>query len=103
MAATRQALLRVPYQEPPPPRSGARAEQLFGAALSPEEAVDRIIRDVASKGDTAVLDYTRRIDGVDLPSLFVPPEALQSAKAKLEVGLLRALESAAERVRRFHE
>ena len=43
-----------------------RTVEIFGEPLSPAPVVDRICSDVASGGLESVLDYTRRLDGVDL-------------------------------------
>ena len=43
-----------------------RTVEIFGEPLSPAQVVDRICSDVASGGLESVLDYTRRLDGVDL-------------------------------------
>ena len=45
-----------------------RTVEIFGEPLSPAQVVDRICGDVASGGLKSVLDYTRRLDGVDLTS-----------------------------------
>ncbi len=39
-----------------------RTREVFGEALSPQQVVVRICRDVKEKGLAAVLDYARRID-----------------------------------------
>jgi histidinol dehydrogenase len=75
---------------------------VFGLPLTPEEAVDRIIKEVAESGDQAVLDYTRRIDGVELASVVLPREDVDTAALGVEGPLVTALEHAAERVRSFH-
>ncbi|HEY4958590.1 MAG TPA: histidinol dehydrogenase, partial [Caldimonas sp.] len=71
-----------------------------------EASVAAILGDVRARGDAAVLEYTRRFDGIDAPSLA----ALEIGAAELGVALAtlaparrRALESAAGRVRDFHE
>jgi histidinol dehydrogenase len=71
-----------------------------------EAAVRAIIADVRSRGDAAVLEYTRRFDRVEadsLAALEVPRAALEAARAGLPREQASALEAAAERVRRFHE
>lgn len=85
------------------PRQAVRHKELFGEALSVEQAVDRIIQDVRERGDAAVLDYTRRIDGIDLPALLVQKDDLARARAALDPELLKALQMAADRVRKFHQ
>ncbi len=77
--------------------------QVFGQALTPEEAVAWIINDVRQKGDKALLDYTQRIEGVALKSLKVSQDEMEKAWQETPQALRQALELAAERIRRFHQ
>ncbi len=86
-----------------PARAQEKLESVFGAPISAEDAVDRIIADVRDTGDEALRRYSRLIDGVELGALQVPPAELQSALGGLPVALRQALETAAARVRAFHE
>ncbi|MET0400091.1 MAG: histidinol dehydrogenase [Longimicrobiaceae bacterium] len=70
------------------------------------EAVAGILRDVAERGDAALLEHTRRLDRLDAASvdeLRVPREELERAAASLDPALLASLRRAADNVRRFHE
>jgi len=78
----------------------ARAKAIFGRALSPEETVAQILADVRAKGDRALFDYQRRIDGVKLT-----PKSLKVSRAEISAGfkrtskeVRRALEIAALRI-----
>jgi histidinol dehydrogenase len=48
------------------PEGRARTVAVFGEPLSPPQVVERICDHVASRGLEAVLDYTRKLDQVDL-------------------------------------
>ncbi len=48
------------------PEGRARTVAVFGEPLSPPQVVERICDHVASRGLEAVLDYTRKLDKVDL-------------------------------------
>lgn len=48
------------------PQGKARTIEVFGKALAPRQVVERICADVESHELEAVLDYSRRIDGVTL-------------------------------------
>jgi histidinol dehydrogenase len=80
----------------------------YESALDPEvDAVARaIIADVRSRGDAAVLEYTRRFDRIDVASASALEIGAGEQAAALD-GLGRAqreaLEAAAARIRRFHE
>ncbi|MBW3628935.1 MAG: histidinol dehydrogenase [Gemmatimonadetes bacterium] len=70
------------------------------------ETVAAILRDVGTRGDAAVLEYTSRFDRLEAGSvaeLRVGGDQLASAAAGLDADLLRALERAAENIRVFHE
>ncbi len=104
VAQARIALRRPSLQSTAlPPAVTARLKQIFGTALTVEEAVARIIEDVRAKGDTALRDYTKRIDGVSLDSLVVSKREIEKAVAKTDKALLAALERAADRIREFHQ
>jgi histidinol dehydrogenase len=70
-----------------------------------EQSVAAILADVRARGDRAVLECTRRFDGIDARSiaeLEVDPAELRDALASLPSTQRRALEAAAARVREFH-
>ena len=71
-----------------------------------EERVAQILLDVQQRGDAAVLDCTRRFDGVDAPNmaaLEISQADLQAALDGLPAAQREALQAAAARVRRYHE
>ncbi|MCS7305846.1 MAG: histidinol dehydrogenase [Thermoguttaceae bacterium] len=63
------------------PASRERTREIFGQELTPQQVVERICQDVAQRGLEAVLEYTRRIDGVELTAqtVRVPIDELQEA------------------------
>ncbi len=67
--------------------------------------VAEILADVASRGDLAVQEWGKRLDGVDLaPGEWeLPRTAWDAALARLDLSLVHALETAVERVRVYHE
>jgi histidinol dehydrogenase len=70
-----------------------------------EAQVGAILDDVKMRGDAAVLEYTRRFDALEAPSvgaLEVSQADLHAALAAIPSPQRRALEVAAERVRDFH-
>jgi histidinol dehydrogenase len=69
-----------------------------------EDDVRRIIADVRKRGDRALLDWTRRLDGVRLtPSrLRVPKDDLAAAFGELSRAARSDLRLAAQRIRAFH-
>jgi len=85
-----------------PPGLGAQIKQVFGEELSVQEVVDRIIGEVRGKGDKALLDYTKKLDGVRLDSLEVNRQEVVAAYDAINKELVSALEFAARRIRDFH-
>jgi histidinol dehydrogenase len=83
----------------------ARIQQTFGEALTPTQLVDRIVQDVRQRGDSAVLEYTAKIDGVKLTAAGLEVTAAEKAQALAEIDplLLNSLKRAAENVSRFHQ
>lgn len=80
----------------------------FEAAQDPQidTAVAAILADVKQRGDAALLDYTKRFDGVTAGSaaeLEIGRAELQRALDGLPATQRAALETAAARVRAYHE
>lgn len=74
--------------------------------LSVQETVTRIVNDVRSRGDQALLEYTHKFDRLDaqnVTALSVSQTRLEQALASLPADTRTALEIAAERVRSYHE
>ncbi|HID62240.1 MAG TPA: histidinol dehydrogenase, partial [Anaerolineae bacterium] len=84
------------------PRTMERIKEVFGEALTPQQAVVRIIADVRREGDAALRDYTRRIDGVPLNDLQVSKEEIEAAYRETPQKLRKAMERAAGRIAAFH-
>ena len=79
------------------PKVRAANQKIFGEDLSAVEIVRRIVADVRKLGDKAVIDYTRKIDGVELDNF-----AVDVAEIDIDSELLASLRVAAENIRRFH-
>lgn len=77
-------------------------QSIFGEALSPEEAVRRIVRDVRKRGDTALRDWASRIDRVDLQYIQARPDASKVAYDHVDLGVAHAMRLAANRIDQFH-
>jgi histidinol dehydrogenase len=77
--------------------------EVFGEALSPTQVVERICRDVREQGLSAVLDYSRRIDGADLSAetLRVPADDLAAAHAKASDEFLATIRRIRENILEF--
>lgn len=80
-----------------------RSVGIFGERVMPDEAVRRIIKSVRDNGDTAIYEWNKKIDNMELDSLLVSVDEMQSALEQISPELRNALEHTAERVRAFHE
>ncbi|MBJ7264125.1 MAG: histidinol dehydrogenase, partial [Burkholderiaceae bacterium] len=87
-----------------------RLTALLAFEAETDDAIDRAAADILAavrrSGDEALLDYTRRFDRVEVTSaaaLEIPFAECQAALAALPTVRRNALETAAERVRDYHE
>jgi histidinol dehydrogenase len=81
-----------------------RYEAAHDAAV--EASVRAILRDVAARGDAAVLEYTQRFDNVSVGSLGeleIPPARLEAASRSVPAQAREALRAAHDRIRSFHQ
>ena len=80
-------------------------KKIFGADLTAVEIVRKIVNDVRAKGDTAVIEYTKMIDGVELkPADFlVTEEEIAAAESKVDAKVVESLKRAADNIRHFHQ
>src|SRR5690606_15132776 len=70
------------------------------------QRVLEIIANVRSRGDAALVEYSRRFDGVEATSmaeLILPRERLELALERITPAQRAALETAAARIRGYHE
>lgn len=81
-----------------------RNRALYGEALTPQEAVNRILGDIRLEGGMAVQRYAALLDGLPASdSLEVTRSEMIAARDSLEPALLEAIRHAVQRVRAFHE
>ena len=96
------------------PRTDGRAREAMLAKMKSRSvafdhellsAVSAIIDDVRQRGDEALLDYTRRFDGVDLrrEQLRLDEADLRRSAAQADVRVVAALREAIRNIRAFHE
>ena len=97
-----KALSRASESESTPTEVLEGIKRIFGEDLTPEGAVSRIVSDVAQKGDDAVRDYTRRIDGVELESMELDRDAVVKIAEQTPQETREALRRTVGRIRDFH-
>ena len=88
----------------------ADLKSLLAFETAQDDSVDvvvaGILKDVKTRGDAAVLEYTNRFDNTNASSLAeleVSKAELQAALSGLPVNQREALQAAADRVRTYHE
>ncbi|MFM7036063.1 MAG: histidinol dehydrogenase [Planctomycetia bacterium] len=87
------------------PAGRRRTIDVFGEPLSPRQVVERICGDVRERGIEAVLDYTRRIDGVAMSrdEIFVPRATLAKAHSEAAPDFLAAIRRIKARIETFQQ
>ncbi|MBQ4430412.1 MAG: histidinol dehydrogenase [Synergistaceae bacterium] len=66
------------------------------------ETVAKIIETVQAEGDSAVISYEKKFDGVELSALEVTPQEIEQALNAVGNEYISMLRSAAENIRAFH-
>ena len=67
-----------------------------------EETVLTVFRDVEQNGDSAISQYTRRFDGVDMTNALVVSKELQEASLLVSDALKEAIGVAKSNIEKFH-
>nr|VFK59712.1 MAG: histidinol dehydrogenase [Candidatus Kentron sp. TUN]VFK68660.1 MAG: histidinol dehydrogenase [Candidatus Kentron sp. TUN] len=87
-----------------------RLEHLVSFSTEEDREVERITRDIVAdirdRGDMALMEYTNRFDGrdvADCDALFLPTSRLETAYTTIDTEQRVALETAAARIRAYHE
>jgi len=80
-----------------------RTGQLFGKGITPPQAVALILTSVQSEGDSALRRWCRLLDKVEPEQFLIPTEELERAYQAMPADLIRAMQLAAERIRKFHQ
>ena len=76
--------------------------ELFGERIGPDEAVRRILADVRTRGDAALIEWSERLDRVTPVTLQVTPQQIQDAYGHVSDELVTAMRLAAARIEAFH-
>ena len=80
---------------------------LQGRGTAPDSTIERdvreILRDIKENGDRAVLKYTKKYDDKKAEKLTVTAAEIKKNAHKAKPEIVKALETAARRIRKFHE
>ena len=86
------------YGEVPNQEIFARTEPTVNVT----EIVTGILQDVRTRGDAALLEYTKKFDKAELSSLQVTEEEFREALASFDPELKRVMQRAAANISKFH-
>ncbi|MCE2798460.1 MAG: histidinol dehydrogenase [Planctomycetaceae bacterium] len=86
-------------------RSAQLTMSLFGEAISPQQVVERICREVRIQGTQAVLKYARALDDprMDASRLRVPSERMVEAHKAVAPEFLQAVRAIRNNIARFQQ
>lgn len=68
-----------------------------------DDIVLDIIQNVRQNGDTAIAEYSKKFDKVDIDSFIVSEAEIAEAKNKVSVEFISSMDQAAQNIRNFHE
>jgi histidinol dehydrogenase len=68
-----------------------------------EQTVKDVIRNVRLRGDEAVLEYSKQFDGIKPDKLRISSDSIKNAASRCDTSLLDAMDSAAGRIKMFHQ
>lgn len=68
-----------------------------------QQAVADVITQVRAHGDQAVLDFTKRFDGVELSDMRLPAHLIDQAANELSEDVKQAIEQAYNNIKLFHD
>ncbi|TDK22338.1 histidinol dehydrogenase [Luteimonas aestuarii] len=83
-------------------RTAALQRPVQAVAGQTRAVVSDVIDDVRARGDVALRELTRRLDGVSLSTFEVTPEEFEAAESAVAETLVVAMRDAAARIERFH-
>ena len=88
----------INYKDIDPSEILERKENVFNVA----DAVTEIIKEVRKNGDSALYEYSKRFDKVELSSLEVSAEEIEKAFSLVEPEFVEILKEAKENIYAFH-
>ena len=102
--AKKTILHRAPFSTMTfPSKVMERTTQLFGAGVTPQQAVVKILASVQVEGDAALRRWCELLDHAAPKEFRTPIDEIELAYQSLPNDLFAAMRTAAGRIRRFHE
>ena len=101
--AQKSILQRLPLDEMKvSPQLLTGINQMFGASLTPEEAVRQILKEIRREGDVALQRWSAILDSLEAVEFRVPIDEIRVAKNMISEDERQALWLSVERIRRFY-
>jgi histidinol dehydrogenase len=101
--AQNSILKRIPLDElKVSPQVLAGIRKMFGAPLTPEEAVRQILKEIRREGDVALRRWSAKLDSLETMDFRVPIGQIRMAKNMISEDERQALWLSVERIRRFY-
>jgi histidinol dehydrogenase len=101
--AQNSILKRIPLDElKVSPQVLAGIRKMFGAPLTPEEAVRQILKEIRKEGDVALRRWSAKLDSLETMDFRVPIGQIRMAKNMISEDERQALWLSVERIRRFY-
>jgi histidinol dehydrogenase len=95
----RKTLNRIEYS----PLTIENTEKIFGPGIRPPQAVETILDSVYREGDQAIRKWSQILDDYDGLEIIIPESRLEQEWIAMPSRLKHAMQSAADRIRAFHE
>ena len=79
-------------------------DEIFSRSSSSKDVssvVSSIIKDVQEKGDEALREYTKKLDGADIFEIEVSKEEIKAAADSMDIEFMSVLEKAASNIRKY--
>lgn len=85
------------------PKTQQKIVDIFGKTLSPQQVVTRILTDIRSRGDQALIEWTKKLDNVDIKGhIGVKSDEIDNSNKNINKDVFNSLELAFNRILAFH-
>jgi len=95
----RKSIVNTPVS----PQINNQIVKIFGKALTPQEVVKRIINEVIKKGDLALIEWTKKLDKIDISnSIEIEIDQMEVALVSIDTKIKEVLIKTIDRILAFH-
>jgi len=95
----RKSIISTPVS----PQINNQIVKIFGKSLTPQEVVKRIINEVIKKGDLALIEWTKKLDKIDISnSIEIEIDQMEVALVSIDTKIKEVLIKTIDRILAFH-